>query len=177
VIHVGKMTTVQRKCKGVNSKLMLKPYSAGCPGGGTPHHLIPDRCASGVKSGYSHGSAPCICVQGSNQHSDEHKKCHRIFDPVERWHAKNNKDFTYSKAKNAAAKSAGGALNPARRLSKREQECIKAQLDEYYKKKPEPDFQENTNLNATGGGGGRGKVNELFPQVEAKTGKVVELFS
>jgi hypothetical protein len=173
VIHVGKMTTVQRKCKGVNKKLMLKPYSAGCPDGGTPHHLIPDRCTDGM-AGYSHGTAPCICVQGTNQHTEEHRKCHRIFDPVEKWHYKNGKDFTYGKAKNAAARSAGGALDPARRLSERELECIKAQLDEYYKKKPKPDFNESTSLNASGG---RGKVNELYPQVEAQTGNVVELFS
>jgi hypothetical protein len=167
------MTTVQRKCKGVNSKLMLKPYSAGCPDGATPHHLIPDRCTTGMP-GYSHGSAPCICAQGRTQHKKDHKKCHRVFDPVERFHFEKGKDFTYGKAKNAAAKSAGGALNPARKLSNNEQECIKAQLDEYYKKKPEPDFKDGTKLDASGA---VGKVNEIYPDVEAVSGKVVELFS
>jgi len=167
------MTTVQRKCKGVNSKLMLKPYSAGCDDGKTPHHLIPDRCTTGM-GGYSHGTAPCICAQGKSQHVDDHRKCHRVFDPVERWHHEHGKPFTYGKARDAAAKSAGGALDPARRLSKREQECIKAQLDEYYRKKPKPGFTNKTPLNTQGASG---KVNELFPKVEAQTGKVVELFT
>jgi hypothetical protein len=171
-MHFGKKASTRRKCKGINKKLMLRPYSAGCPDGGTPHHLIPDRCTTGM-AGYTHGSAPCVCVQGENQHTEEHRACHKIFDPVEKWHYKNKKDFKYGTAKNAAAKSAGGALDPARRLSKREQDCIKAQLDEYYTKKPKPGFTNDKNLHKSGG---QGKVNELYDDVEAQSGKVVEVF-
>jgi hypothetical protein len=168
VIHVGKMASTRRKCKGVDTKLILKPFNTGCPSGQTPHHLIPDRCTTGMP-GYSHGTAPCICVKGSNQHTGSHRACHRVFDPVERWHYENNKPFKYSTARNAAAKSAGGALTPKKNLTKKEQECIKAQLDEYYKAKPQPGLTANSPLNKSGA---PGKVNELFPTVQASGGGI-----
>lgn len=168
MIHVGKMSAVQRKCKGVDQKLILQPYSKKCPGGGTGHHLIPGRCMKGQN--YDHDAAPVICVKGKNQHTGNHRSCHRVFDPVERFHANSTppKVFTYKKAKDAAAKSAGGALTPKRKLTKKEQDCIKAQLDEYYKGNP-PGLKENTPLRASGS---RGKVNELFPKVQSSGGGI-----
>jgi hypothetical protein len=165
-MHFGKMTSTQRKCKGVDQKLILQPYSKACPGGGTGHHLIPGRCMRGQN--YDHSAAPVICVKGTNQHTGSHRACHRVFDPVERWYFSKKKDFRYKKAKEAAAKSAGGALTPKRRLTKKEQDCIKAQLDEYYKKDP-PGLTENTKLKASGA---RGKVNELFPKVQSSGGGI-----
>jgi hypothetical protein len=169
-MHFGKMASTQKKCKGVDKNLILRPYSKGCPGQSTPHHLIPDRCTAG-KAGYSHGAAPCICVRGANQHTGSHRACHRVFDPVERWHHKKKKPFRYKTAKNAAAKSAGGALTPKRKLTKKELDCIKAQLDEYYKTKPPdgPGLTENSPVTASGA---PGKVNELFPKVESTGGGI-----
>jgi hypothetical protein len=169
-MHFGKQTATQRKCKGVDPQLKLRPYSDGCPGGQTPHHLIPHRCATG-KPGYTHGGAPCICVAGRNQHTGSHRGAHRIFDPVERYHYDKNKDFKYKTGRNAAAKSAGGARTPPKKLSKKELECVKAQLDEYYKKKqPDgPGLTENSDLTASGA---PGKVNELYSQVAASSGAV-----
>ncbi|MDN3920018.1 HNH/endonuclease VII fold toxin-2 domain-containing protein [Roseateles violae] len=169
MMHFGKQKTTQLKCKGVDVQLQLVPYSPGCPGTQTPHHLIPDRCTTGMP-GYSHGKAPCICVQGKNQHTGSHRGCHRIFDPVERYHQKPKK-FTYAKARDAAAKSAGGGRTPPKKLTKKELECVKAQLDEYYKKaQPDgPGLKDNSGVTASGA---PGKVNELWPAVQASAGQV-----
>ncbi|HEV7575706.1 MAG TPA: HNH/endonuclease VII fold toxin-2 domain-containing protein [Caldimonas sp.] len=162
MMHFGKQKPAQLKCKGVDVQLMLVPYSPGCPDGKTPHHLIPDRCATG-KPGYSHAKAPCLCVDGKNQHTGSHRGCHRIFDPVERHHFNKKKPFTYGKARNAAAASAGGGRTPPKKLSKKELDCVKAQLDEYYKK-PQPDGPGMTNGSAMNKSGAPGKVNELSPK-------------
>ena len=173
MMHFGKKAKTQRKCKGVDAQLILRPHSEGCPvvngKKGTPHHLIPDRCATG-KPGYSYGAAPCICVQGRNQHTGSHRGCHRIFDPVERYYAPPKK-FTYSKAKEAAARSAGGGRTPPKKLTKKELECVKLQLDEYFQK-PQPDgpgLKANDGMTASEASG---KVNELYPKVEAARGGI-----
>ena len=167
-MHFGQTADTQRKCKGVDQKLILQPFSMKCPGGGTGHHLIPGRCMRGMGYDYSHGAAPVICVKGTNQHTGSHRACHRVYDPVERWHFSKKKGLTYKKAKNAAAKSAGGALTPKMKLTKKEQDCIKAQLDEYYKTDP-PGLTENSPLKTSGAAG---KVNELFPKVQASGGGI-----
>jgi len=174
MMHFGKKATTRRKCKGVDAQLILRPYSEGCPDvngkKSTPHHLIPDRCATGMP-GYSHGAAPCICVLGRNQHTGSHRGCHRIFDPVERWHAEQNKPFSYTRAKEAAAKSAGGGRTPPKKLTPKELECVKLQLDEYYQKAP-PDGPGLKGKDAMTASEAPGKVNELYPKVESARGGI-----
>ena len=151
------------KCEGMDH-LRLCPYKDGCPSGGTPHHLIPDRCAKGM-TGYSHGAAPCICVLGKNQHTGSHKACHRIFDPIERYYNSTpGKTFDYRTARYAAAASAGGAMNPPRQLSEEEKGCVEAQLDAYYKDPNGPGLTPQQSMNTQGA---RGKVNELYDEVVA----------
>jgi hypothetical protein len=177
-MHFGKQESTKRKCEGVDTQLILKPYRPNtCPTVDgkqmTPHHLIPHRCTKGMP-GYSKNAAPCICVQGRNQHTGSHRGCHRIFDPVERWHAEQNppKPFTYSNAKKAAAESAKGGVTPPRdKLTKKELDCIKAQLDEYYtKEQPDgPGLKAGDPMKTSKA---PGKVNELYPQVEAAGGGI-----
>jgi hypothetical protein len=168
MMHFGKQTATQRKCRGVDAKLILKPYKPGCDGGDTPHHLIPGRCLRDTPN-YVHDNAPCICVNGRSQHMDKHRDCHEVFDPVERWHFETGTKFKYSKAKETAAYSAGGAMEPPRELTEKELECIKMQLDEYYKKDPPggPGLNENSDLRASGAAG---KVNEHYEDVETAGG-------
>jgi len=113
------------------------------------------------------GNAPCICVQGKNQHTGSHKACHRRFDPVERFHKESGKPFTYEKAQEAAAASAGGAMDPPRDLSDKEQACVAAQLDAYHTQAPPdgPGSTPNSPLKATGA---RGKVNVDYEAYKSK---------
>ncbi len=151
-------------CDGVDEELRLVPKKPGCPSKNgshqTPHHLIPGRCTKGLGAVYD--KAPCICTFGKNQHTGSHKACHRIFDPVERFHAEQIPPlpFDYATARAAAAESAGGAMNPPRELNEKEQKCVSAQLDAYYKHDPDgPKLNDSTELNASGASG---KVNENY---------------
>ncbi|WP_372623350.1 DUF4150 domain-containing protein [Falsiroseomonas sp.] len=114
----------------------------------TGHHLIPGRCmrtrtrgSRGRKlknptypKGCSHDSAPCVCVDNENQHDGLHRDCHAVFDPIEHKLAQKppKGQITYRQARNAAAKSAAG-INGGKQPTKRQLDCIKAQLDNYYK--------------------------------------------
>lgn len=151
------------KCEGMDH-LKLTPYKDGCKNKQTPHHIIPDRCATGM-TGYAHGDAPCICVTGKNQHTGSHRACHRIFDPIERVHV--GKPFEYRTARYAAAASAGGAQDPPRQLSEPEKECVEAQLDSYYKANPPngPGLSDTSSMNPPTGA--PGKVNELYDDAAA----------
>ncbi|MET0068544.1 MAG: PAAR-like domain-containing protein [Candidatus Thiodiazotropha sp.] len=153
-------------CEGMDH-LMLVPYSPGCPGDQTPHHLIPDRCTKGM-TGYSHSKAPCVCVLGRNQHTGSHRACHRVFDPIERVHH-DNPPFEYRTARYAAAASAGGAMNPPRQLDENEKTCVESQLNNYYTQSPPngPGFSERSHLQTQGA---RGKVNELYDEAASVFG-------
>ena len=151
-------------CKGVDKKFELVPYKSTDPKTKeqtltcarakptkTGHHLIPGRCMltrthsinepkvrlaePGYPSGCSHDKAPCVCVDNENQHDGTHRDCHKVFDPIENKLSKvaPKGKMTYRQARNAAAKSAAG-INNNRTPTKKQQACIKAQLDEYYKK-------------------------------------------
>jgi hypothetical protein len=140
-------------CKGVDSKFILQPYkSKGKPGESeytcgrqkgsdgkplTGHHVIPGRCmrTEGDKypEGCSHDKAPVICVEGKNQHGDtEHGECHAEFDSWE-YLAEKDSDgmLDYPDARDQAAKSCSGAKD-GKQLTKKQQDCVKAQLDSYY---------------------------------------------
>ena len=112
-------------------------------------------------AGFNYDKAPCICVLGKNQHTGSHKACHRRFDKVERFHFEEGKDFTYATALDTAASSAGGAMDPPRNLSTKEQACVSAQLKSYYEKEPPegPGCKADTSLKASGA---PGKVNDDY---------------
>jgi hypothetical protein len=168
--EIAKMFKRGGKCAGMDD-LKLSPYKDGCPPTRngkpqTPHHLIPDRCTEGMP-GYSHGNAPCICASRGNQHQGSHKRCHSVFDPTELNAFKKGKKIKYNQARDAAAKSAGGAMNPPRKLSKKEKGCIALQLDAYYKAKPPagPGLKANDDLNTSG------KPGKVIPSEMPKWGR------
>lgn len=152
-------------CEG-QEHLRMTPYSDGCPEVNgkkqTPHHLLPNRTMVG-QTNYSHGAAPCICVNGRSQHMEVHRECHKLFDPVEKYFADRNKasEWNYETGKAAAVDSAAGVKDPpGTPLSDKEKKCVAAQLDAYYKKAPNgPQMQDGSPLNAPQGA--VGKVNEL----------------
>jgi len=157
-------------CQGVSQKFKLVPYKDkngdySCAPM-TGHHLIPGRCmrtrttsAQGapLKSpaypqGCSHDKAPCVCVDNENQYDGTHKDCHSVFDPVEFAEAKKSPKgkMTYKKARDTAAKSAAG-INGGKEPTAKQQECIKEQLDNYYKnclKNKDGSVNKNASLNA-----------------------------
>jgi len=166
-------------CDGVDKKLKLVPYKSKDKNGNdkltcspdTGHHLIPGRCMrtrttgrGGEKlkepaypEGCSHNKAPCVCVDNENQYDGTHRDCHAVFDPVE--HAEAAKppknQMTYKKARDAAAESAKGVNG--RKLGKKQLECVKAQLDNYYKnclKNDDGSVSKNAKLNAQSGKAG-----------------------
>lgn len=71
----------------------LRPYSQGCPGGKTPHHVVPDRVfksPSGqrYRGGLTHAQGLCVCVDGRTPvrrgpRPNEHGLIHGIYDPAE----------------------------------------------------------------------------------------------
>lgn len=142
-------------CSGVKSKFQLVPYKSKDPdtkeevytcAPKTGHHIIPGRCmrmrefsADGDRlkepaypTGCSHDKAPCVCVDNENQYDGTHRDCHAIFDPVEQEEALSKGHITYKKARDTAAKSTQG-INNGKEPTEKEQECVKAQLDNYYK--------------------------------------------
>lgn len=126
------------KCENMEH-LRLRQYdkSKGCGDSATGHHLIPGRCMREVSGiSYSHDAAPVICVSRGNQHQGSHRACHAIFDPVELDHNTSNTPFTYAKARETAATSAKGAMDPERDLTAQEKACVEFQLDQYYKAAP-----------------------------------------
>lgn len=134
----------------------------------TGHHLIPGRCMKtrthslgkprkklaepAYPQGCSHDKAPCVCVDNENQHDGTHRDCHAIFDPIEQAEAKKppKGKMTYRKARDAAAKSAAG-INNGKEPTEKQQVCIKAQLDNYYRnclKNKNGSISETAELNA-----------------------------
>jgi hypothetical protein len=135
-------------CAGVNAKFKLVPYkdkkgNPSCKSPLTGHHLIPGRCMEMRKTpagnmtypkGCSHGKAPCVCVDNENQHDGTHRDCHKVFDKAElEIGERTGGTMTYAQARDAAAESAAG-INNDKTPTENQQKCIKAQLDNYYKK-------------------------------------------
>jgi hypothetical protein len=133
-------------------KCQLVPYNktgtaasqdgGGCCPGQTGHHLIYDSWMDGAGcSKYSHGTAPNVCVEGTDQRHGSHGKIH---------------DATDERIKNATQGSPGKpptmALDSKGRMSYKDakkhaldafqatfpdsgcnRKCLEKQLDEYYK--------------------------------------------
>ncbi|WP_218187953.1 PAAR-like domain-containing protein [Desulfosarcina cetonica] len=160
-------------CAGISQDFKLVPYKSKDESGEktlscgrksppmTGHHLIPGRClrtrttAGGnpaYAKGCSHDNAPCVCVNNENQYDGTHRDCHSVFDPIEYGEAQKSPKgkMTYKKARDAAAKSAAG-VNGGKEPTQKQQDCIKAQLDNYYKnclKNKDGSISQNAQLNA-----------------------------
>lgn len=145
-------------CEGVDEKYKFTPYSRGCEDGKTPHHVIPDRQmhhATGSKrfKNYTHGSAPCICVTGRNQHSGEHKDYHEIVDTAEYGAYQSGEKYAYQDSRSAAITSVVSANNLKGSETEKVSSCVQHQLDNYYKTRC--NAKEDSPLKASGKRGKR----------------------
>jgi Domain of unknown function (DUF4150)/GHH signature containing HNH/Endo VII superfamily nuclease toxin 2 len=86
VVPVGRDCSKHPKCAELQ-KCVLKPKNADktfcCKPSTTGHHMIPGHSFAGV-SGYVYENAPCVCVQGQNQHQGNHGKMHDYQDYIEK---------------------------------------------------------------------------------------------
>lgn len=142
-------------CKGNPPECALYAYSPNCcPDGKTPHHVIPGHCfqkadIGGVPQGnldttphYAYNDAPCICVEGAGKEK-EHGELHRSIDQKERQHREAQGGvWTYAQARDSAAASVHEVKKDCT------EDCIKAQLNDYHRKKPKPGIEEKTALRA-----------------------------
>lgn len=111
----------------------------GCCPGQTGHHVLPhEMTKDGKCPGYTHGSAPTVCVEGVNNSHGSHGRVHdtlaremedyktggfSLFGPRE--------TISYAKARDIAIDSVRDTF-PESKCSK---DCLRAQLDSYYKNK------------------------------------------
>lgn len=146
-------------CDGVDQKYRMTPYGHGCEDeytddkgkvkNKTPHHVIPDRQMRANGGGkrfenYTHYSAPCLCVTGSNQHSGEHKDYHEVVDTAEYMAHSGGGGYSYAEAREKAVESASTATGredagkPEEEKSeetKKIEACVRLQLDNFYKER------------------------------------------
>jgi Domain of unknown function (DUF4150)/GHH signature containing HNH/Endo VII superfamily nuclease toxin 2 len=142
-------------------KCMLTPFSSspeqrgrdhsqkggGCCDGQTGHHLVTGAMLEGACPGYKreppgdqmHKDAPTVCVEGYSHTVGSHKRIHKNMDkqikniadiPAGMPEALQDGTMSMDQAIEAAAKSHQESF-PASKCSK---ECIKNQLESYYKK-------------------------------------------
>ncbi|EKL0722938.1 DUF4150 domain-containing protein [Citrobacter freundii] len=130
--------TRARRCLLVDyNKTGTKPSietGEGCCPGQTGHHLIPDEMAKGHCSGYTKGSAPTVCVEGTNNDNGTHGKMHdEMVKGIKQyrnsgWFSDKDK-IDYEDAKEIAL-DGFEKMFPESRCSK---SCLRKQLDNYYK--------------------------------------------
>lgn len=102
----------------------------GCCPGQTGHHIIPDAAAKDAKcQGYVYKEAPTICLEGQDNHFGSHGRAHgKLEQSIQDYKDRTGKDtMPYDKMRDqalAAVADSTQQCNP---------ECLKAQLDSYYK--------------------------------------------
>ncbi|WP_167081417.1 PAAR-like domain-containing protein [Massilia aquatica] len=106
----------------------------GCCPGQTGHHLVPKESLDGKCKGYTHGLAPTVCVEGTSQFFGSHQRVHRAlakehFNLARARKVASDGSMTLDDALAAAAQSHSEAFP----LSNCDKDCIRAQLDAYYK--------------------------------------------
>ena len=123
-------------------KCMLVPYEAnkkksngtksgrGCCPGQTAHHVIPDAAAKGAGcSDYSYDDAPTICLEGQDNTYGSHGRAHSALGRSIASYklGANSTEISYPAMRERALK----ALEES--TSQCEIDCLRAQLDAYYK--------------------------------------------
>jgi hypothetical protein len=142
-------------------KCMLVPFNKtgaktaansgeGCCPGQTGHHVIPGAAFEGnpCYSSKDHRNAPTICVEGTNNSHGSHGAAHRELDQrIKAYKDKYGGKISYKaqRDKSVEAIRAAGA-------SHCDPECLKKQLDEFYK---DCDKGDEKNLKAHSGMGGK----------------------
>ncbi|MBO9688282.1 MAG: DUF4150 domain-containing protein [Mitsuaria chitosanitabida] len=110
--------------------------SGGCCSGQTGHHLIPEGSLMEQCSGYDHDAAPTVCVEGFSQNHGSHGRAH---DALAKQHelkqAAGKVDSKGTMSMDDAIDAAAKSHKAAFPLSGCSMECIREQLNEYYKNK------------------------------------------
>jgi hypothetical protein len=129
-----------RKCMLVPYKPELKEGQVGCCSPLTGHHVIPAHCfmPPGVRAAggserypeceaYDPDAAPCICVEGAGKEK-EHGDIHEICDMLEDSHMENGSAGSWSVSDSATA-----CAMSVNEVTNCDEDCIKAQVDQYHK--------------------------------------------
>ncbi|MFP2929727.1 PAAR-like domain-containing protein [Pyxidicoccus sp. 3LG] len=108
----------------------------GCCPGQTGHHLLPDEMTKGGNCpGYTRGSAPTLCVEGVTNNHGSHGRIHNSLSRRMADHRNgvifNTETISYGKARDMAVASVQDTFIE----SKCSKDCLRAQLDSYYKNK------------------------------------------
>jgi hypothetical protein len=113
-----------------------------CTPNTTGHHIIPGHTFEGVPN-YVYENAPCVCVEGTNQHGPgNHGKMHAFQDYLEKCRVKlfeigflKPGKYTKEKPLSYAEVKAGGLDAHAQvfKSSGCKRECLEAQLDQFHK--------------------------------------------
>ena len=153
-----------RKCQLVpynqTGAIKSSRHGTGCCPGQTGHHVLPGAMFEGQPCyAGKHGSAPTICVEGVNNSHGSHGFVHsRLQQIVGRHKETRGPTMTYEQARNAGV-AAITEPKPVAPASGCDPECLKKQLDEYYK-----DCQ-NASLRAHDGMGGKDADNSAMEDV------------
>ncbi len=105
----------------------------GCCPGQTGHHIIPNSAASGAGcEGYTRGSAPVICLEGASNTHGSHGAAHQALkgftDIYNGGKNRPPKDIDYGEMRDESLKAIKPSTSP-----QCNPDCLKAQLDSYYK--------------------------------------------
>ncbi|KFE67600.1 PAAR-like domain-containing protein [Hyalangium minutum] len=108
---------------------------SGCCPGQTGHHVLPHSMTEGNCPGYKEDEAPTLCVEGVNWSHGSHGMMHRALkarmdDYKNGWFGSKT-EISYEKARDLGIKSITDTFPE----SKCSEDCLKAQLDKYYKDK------------------------------------------
>ncbi|MBI1898149.1 MAG: hypothetical protein HYZ57_21035 [Acidobacteria bacterium] len=147
-------------CSGQPPKCTLYPYSPNCcPGGQTPHHVVPKHCFTMEANGaavpgagqYDLNDAPCICVAGEGK-VKKHGEIHDKFDAIEDTHLESTSprqagSWSYLQAENAGVKSVCETFPQC------DDKCIRAQLRDYHVKQCKMTTATRLRADSTGKGG------------------------
>ncbi|MEM9319514.1 MAG: PAAR-like domain-containing protein [Pseudomonadota bacterium] len=108
--------------------------SKACCPGQTPHHMIDDAYATtGGASSYEHADAPCVCVEGNSNTKGSHGLMHaktKQYLLDNGYDAQKKTTFKYEDLRDNAAKSVTEVFPK----SGCNENCLKAQVDTYFKK-------------------------------------------
>jgi len=112
-----------------------KKVNSKCCNGQTGHHLIPTATVPACCTGFAHNAAPVVCAEGRNQSHGTHKKLHDKTDNALRGLGK-AKPPKIANGKVAYEDVRDKVVEAMQRVFRAgcTKDCLKAQLDEYYKK-------------------------------------------
>ncbi len=112
-----------------------KGVDRGCCTGQQGHHLIPQAAMKGVDCpGYKDSDAPVVCVEGGRGSGGSHERIHNKFDKALDKKLKDNAiDSNGKMSMTDAIDAAAESHTETFPLSGCGKDCIKAQLEDYYK--------------------------------------------